>query len=195
MSYGVYSEVYFAQHEENPAMIKIGETTNARRRGRQLEKEGFIILESTWVNGDDKCDRRFVESFLRSRIATTGHAAIYKEDYFICDNETTANWIKSEFMHWVEEANRILTLMWCGGSISLDFGASRKPIPPKGWEYTFERAYAALQEEGEYNYQIQCKYAERDNYQAIWNEGFGPFGYTCTYKTSTSWTTFTIKRA
>ena len=110
MSYGIFSEVYFAKHEMKKNLIKIGETTNARRRACQLYKEDYLILVSANVNGGESA-RLFVESYLRTRIEATGKAIRFRKDYFKCENEDVAHWLFTQFKEWVTEANHILELI------------------------------------------------------------------------------------
>ena len=111
MGYGTYSEVYFARHLTNHKLIKIGETSNARRRNNQLIKnESFEILADMNIGGD-VADRLFVESYLRNKIQASKRALRHGLDYFECSSEGDAEWVYSQFYYWVFEANQILWQM------------------------------------------------------------------------------------
>lgn len=103
MAYGCYSEVYYAEHLEIRTAIKIGETTNARRRSNQLLQEDYLILQSLDIGGGE-CERLFVESFLRMKILKTQKARRIRKDYFNCADLDTVEFIKSHFQEWVMEA-------------------------------------------------------------------------------------------
>jgi hypothetical protein len=107
MSYGIYSEVYFAINIMTENLIKIGETTNARRRACQLFKDNYYIVISKNVKGD-KAARLFVENYLRERIEATGKAIRFRRDYFECKNKEIAHWLFGQFEDWVAEAHQLL---------------------------------------------------------------------------------------
>ena len=192
MGYGYYSEVYFAININNQNFIKIGETTNARRRENQLDE--YYIVQTLDVNGMEKRDRLFVESYLRSRVGATERVRQKGLDYFECENENVANWICKEFPHWVEEANYLLALMKCGGTVTINFGASRKPIPPKGNEKLFENIMYSLEKYGEYKQHFRCDGFEQKEYFNMLKEAFSPFGYECITNRKTCWAYFTITK-
>lgn len=193
MSYGTYSEVYFANHGMMKSLIKIGETTNARRRAGQLCKEDYHILISANVNGGEAA-RLFVESYLRTRIEATGKASRFRKDYFECENEDVAHWLFTQFEEWVAEANHILELMECGGTSFINFGPANRPIPPRGKEMLFKIIFEALENCGKYETHFQCGYKAQDEHFQMLNDAFAPFGYTCTTDRNTSWAYFTIER-
>lgn len=193
MGYGNYSEVYFANHGILKSLIKIGETTNARRRAGQLCKDNYHILISASVNGDEAA-RLFVESYLRARIEATGKVTRFRKDYFECESEDVAYWLFTQFEDWVTEANRMLELMQCGGTSSINFGTSRRPIPPKGKEMLFKIIFEALETCGKYETHFQCSHKTQDEYFEMLNNAFVPFGYTCIADRNTSWAYFTIAR-
>ena len=104
MSYGIYSEIYMAVPQwDNPKrdIIKIGETTNSRRRSIQLEKkEGLTISE--WVDTNlTHSERLFVESALRIKMEKMG-LSLVGNDHFICD-ESQWRKILKEFPNLVNE--------------------------------------------------------------------------------------------
>ena len=76
MSYGVYSEVYLAidmdywKKEEN-IMVKVGESTNSRRRSKQLERDKYITVVSDYEIGGTEVYRKWVEGCLRLYIEKT----------------------------------------------------------------------------------------------------------------------------
>jgi hypothetical protein len=193
MSYGTYSEVYFANHFTTRNLIKIGETTNARRRANQLRKEDYHIVISADVNGEEAA-RLFVESYLRTRIEATGKANRFRKDYFECENEDVAHWLFTQFQEWVSEANHILELIACGGTSSINFGSARRPIPPRGKEQLFKIIFAELESCGKYETHFQCKYKEQDEHFQMLNNAFAPFGYLCTTSRNNSWAYFTIEK-
>lgn len=192
MSYSICSEVYFAAHDTMKNLIKIGETTNARRRASQLCKEDYLILASMDVNGTEAA-RLFVESYLRTRIEATGKAKRFRKDYFECENEEIARWLLFQFDNWVKEANRILELMVCGGVSTINFGATKRPIPPKGQEMLFRIILEALEACGKYETHFQCGLKQQDEHFKMLNDAFAPFGCVCTTSRSTSWAYFTIE--
>lgn len=108
MSYGYYSEVYFAESLSTSTHIKIGETTNARRRSNQLFKERNYWITDSMDIGGDEAKRLFVESFLRLQIMETYHAQRVGKDYFVCSDAETAQAIKMHFREWVLDALVIL---------------------------------------------------------------------------------------
>jgi hypothetical protein len=104
MSYGYYSEIYFAESVETSVGIKIGETTNARRRSNKLFQErNYWVTDSLEVGGDD-ARRLFIESYLRLKIAQNYPAQRIGKDYFVCRDAETAQAIKRHFREWVIDA-------------------------------------------------------------------------------------------
>lgn len=193
MGYGIYSEVYFATHLVKKDLIKIGETTNARRRAGQLFKEDYLIETSMDVHGGEAA-RLFVESYLRTRIEATGKASRFRKDYFECESENVAHWIFTQFEEWVKEANHILELMESGGVSYINFGSPNRPIPPRGKEELFKIICETLEACGKFETHFQCGYKEQDEHFKMLKDAFVPFGYTCTTNRNTSWAYFTIKR-
>ena len=107
MSYGVYSEVYFAINFDDKTFIKIGETTNARRRANQLYKEGYYIIKSIDIEGTE-AERLFVESYLRAKIASNNNVQQYRKDYFKCESKEMVQMFEDSFDYFVEQALEIL---------------------------------------------------------------------------------------
>lgn len=107
MSYGYYSEVYFAINYRSSNYIKIGETTNARRRANQLFTEDYLLVDSLEVGGD-QAERLFVESFLRMKILKTCKVQQVRKDYFVCEDGDTAKFVQTHFQQWVSEALLII---------------------------------------------------------------------------------------
>ena len=110
MGYGYYSEIYFAIHLENEKMMKIGETTNGRRRQNQLNKEDYYITRCFDVEGGEAA-RLFVESYLRMKLLKTNRVAQLRKDYFMCDCLETRKEFQDCFYSWVKEAHEILKRM------------------------------------------------------------------------------------
>ena len=98
MAYGYYSEVYFAVDLNNYKRIKIGETTNARRRNAQLD---VYITQCIEVGGNHTY-RLLIESLLREKIARMPKVTQAGTDYFICEDTDTVNFIQNEFENWVK---------------------------------------------------------------------------------------------
>lgn len=192
MGYGYYSEVYFAINVNEKKYIKIGETTNARRRNYQLDD--YYIVQTLNVNGLGKDDRLFVESYVRSRINATKKVHQVGLDYFECENENVAHWLSKQFNSWVTEANHLLALMSCGGVVSIDFGASNRPIPPLGKEKLFDTILNYLQKDGEYNDCFSCDSSEQYKHFNMLKKAFSPFGYACTTERKGRWAYFIIKK-
>ena len=110
MAYGYYSEVYYAENLTIKTCIKIGETTNARRRANQLLQEDYLITQSLDIGGGEG-ERLFVESFLRMKILKTQKAQRIRKDYFDCADVDTVAFIKAHFQEWVEEAIKTMREM------------------------------------------------------------------------------------
>jgi hypothetical protein len=111
MAYGVYSEVYLAFSVDNPTAIKIGETTNARRRERQLIRQdpSFYIGYSTEITKFDKGSRLYVENYLRGQIFKylNNKSIDYRWvglDYFYSLPQEAIDYIEKHFIQWVYEA-------------------------------------------------------------------------------------------
>ena len=111
MAYGYYSEVYLAFSCDDPFAIKIGETTNARRRERQLLRQdnAFYIGRSTEIPRYDKGSRLYVENYLRGQIFKylNEKSVDYKWvglDYFYSLTQEAIDYIEKHFIDWVFEA-------------------------------------------------------------------------------------------
>lgn len=102
MAYGCYSEIYIAINVEDKTFIKIGETTNARRRNRQLKEDGFKVYESIEVGHGESC-RLFIESYLRIKLESLNIKRI-KRDYFYCKHNTISDFVLNNFEVWVDDA-------------------------------------------------------------------------------------------
>lgn len=112
MAYGEYSEVYYANNSRpntyyhNKILVKIGETTNVRRRSRQLEDVSIATwcsLEGT-VCGYDYCARLFIESYLRAKVRKLPGVEHSSTDYFWLPDKATDTLILKNFTIWVQEA-------------------------------------------------------------------------------------------
>jgi hypothetical protein len=112
MAYGEYSEVYYAnntrpnQYYHNKILVKIGETTNTRRRSNQLTD----VSIATWCSlektscGYNHSARLFVESYLRGKVCKLPNVEQSDVDYFWLPNKDTDKFIVSHFVEWVQEA-------------------------------------------------------------------------------------------
>jgi hypothetical protein len=98
MAYRYYSEVYFAIDFDDNKRIKIGETTNARRRDRQLDVWITKVVEV----GGDKCYRLLIESLLREKISRMPRVQQIGNDYFYCESKEIALSIQNQFTDWVD---------------------------------------------------------------------------------------------
>lgn len=109
MAYGIYSEVYFAIGlSKSIISFKIGETTNARRRNKQLV--GFDICEtfSLPYGKDDQADRLLVESYIRQRMERDLKLDRFSTDCFVCSNLEEREYAHSYFIQLFHEALEIL---------------------------------------------------------------------------------------
>lgn len=192
MSYGVFSEVYFAMSATSKSAIKIGETNNARRRANQLSSTGYDIVKVADVNGGE-AERLFVEGFLRARINASGKAQQIRKDYFECDCPTTAEQFCELFENWVKEANAILDLMKKGESITFRPAfKSGRPTIPAGREDFYNRILKSCDKCG---YWKQCFQFDTDTqyeYLIQMKEVLTPYGYTCTTYRNCSWAHFKV---
>lgn len=193
MSYGYFSEVYFAISHDVKNLIKIGETSNARRRQNQLYEEGFFIEQVRKVDGDDSA-RWFIEDYLRLRIEATGKVKRYRKDYFECEDKMTVEWIANHFPLWVEEANRMLNCITYGGTTNVNFGEAHFPIPPEGKEELFKQIYFYLENYGKYSTTKHWGYWQEKEHLEMLKKAFSPFGYECISERKTSWVTFKIRK-
>lgn len=186
MSYGKFSEVYYAESwdKDCPMMIKIGETDNARRRARQLEREGYFITQSIDVT-DGKAARLFVESYVRMCILNTNRVNQIGNDYFQCHDLDVKMYIESSFNAWVYEAEHILSSI---GKAKV----SNRPIPPAKYSSWFNRIWDELAVSPKYDFYFQCKYKEQDDFFDALQKHFCPFGYNCFTDRKTSWAYFTV---
>lgn len=194
MSYGTYSEVYFAIDMTSDVRIKIGETTNARRRNTQLSRDNYYIVKTLDVDGEE-AERLFVESFLRARISATGQAHQFRKDYFECDCPQTALMLKAVFDKWVNEANAILRQMRSAESIS--FGPARpsgKPVIPAGREALFNDILGQCEKCGKWVecYQFTTEHQQEFLHQL--NTVLAPFGYNCSTYRNYSWAYFKVEK-
>lgn len=194
MSYGVFSEVYFARSATSKSAIKIGETTNARRRASQLSSDGYDIVKVAKVNGN-KAARLFVEGFLRARIYYSGKVQLIREDYFKCDCSATAEQFCELFENWVNEANTILDLMSRNESISFQPPAQNsKPIIPVGRERFYNAILESCNKRG---YWKECYQFDTDTqyqYLTQMQEVLSPHGYICTTYRNCSWAHFRVEK-
>lgn len=194
MSYGVYSEVYFAMSVCDDVNIKIGETTNARRRGSQLAKDDYMIMGARDVAGGE-AERLFVESFLRARINASGKATQIRKDYFLCDTKDTAFQFLNLFNNWVDEANAILRQMKNG--FTIPFGKAYntgRPEFPSGKEWLYNAILEDCDKYGHWYNKWQCEASEADNILVELRKVLCPYGYECTMQTNYSWKTFRVKK-
>lgn len=109
-----FSEVYLAfPMDKSINAIKIGETTNARRRAYQLRKSVNFDIDLKYmldVNGWDKDSRLFVEDYIRGCIfhyldENSIHYHWRGLDYFFDLPRFAIDYISSHFEEWVKEAN------------------------------------------------------------------------------------------
>lgn len=110
MSYGYYSEVYFAVSIDNPRAFKVGETVNGRRRSNQLFKQNKYWIEKTYFTGLTEANRLLAESFLRSKMESFSYVKrLQGLDYFICETSEQVQFLQDNFMSYVEEIINIIT--------------------------------------------------------------------------------------
>ena len=194
MSYGVYSEVYFAMSACDDVNIKIGETTNARRRGSQLAKDDYMIMCARDVAGGE-AERLFVESFLRARINASGKATQIRKDYFVCDTKDTAFQFLNLFNNWVDEANAILKQMKSGIAITFrEAYKTGRPEIPKGKEWLYNAILEDCEKYGHWGYQWQFGALEADEMLVEIRKVLCPYGYECSMHTNYSWKTFKVEK-
>lgn len=194
MSYGVYSEVYFAICFYSKVYIKIGETSNSRRRNNQLQKQGYYIVKACDVEGAE-AERLFVESFLRARISATGRATQFGKDYFECDCPETVSAIKASFENWVNEAATILRQM--ANIDDIMFKPTPKPnspIIPKGKEKLYNRILEDCKVRGTWTDHYQLTTKEEEQFLHELNTTLASFGYECFARRNYSWAYFTVKK-
>jgi hypothetical protein len=193
MSYGVYSEVYFAVDFSDDTRIKIGETTNARRRGSQLANEGYTIVATRDVNGDEVA-RLFVESFVRARIEATQRVQRIGYDHFVCDNKDIKIMLFRKFDEWVTQAQSILNFIkQNNGEIFFNIDNS-KPAIPLGEEPLYRKIFESLDEKGIWEDCVQLKYKDSEEKLNNFKRAFSPFNYKCSMTTNCSWTYFKIEK-
>lgn len=194
MSYGVFSEVYFAISVTSKTAIKIGETTNARRRASQLYKEDYHIVQVADVNGDE-AERLFVESFLRARIKASGKAQQFRKDYFECDCSATAEQFAKLFAGWVAEANAILDQMSRNESITFRPAfKSGRPIIPAGRESFYNEILESCDKRGYWRECYQFDTETQYDYLTQMEKTLAPYGYTCTTYRNYSWAHFRVEK-
>lgn len=112
MAYSIGSEVYLARRGKTE--IKIGETTNSRRRSHQLNyKHGYVIYQYSDVEQknttatQDESIRKFIEAGLRVILDNAPTAHRIGNDFFDCDNEETVNRIENDFAEWVDDLEKL----------------------------------------------------------------------------------------
>lgn len=116
MSYGTYSEVYLAINNENKHYFKIGETINARWRGKQLRTyaiTNYFELEKFYHYkygefANNKTMRLFIESYLRARIlkAYPG-VTLQGNDYFISEANELLIIFQKNFNVWCQTLQKL----------------------------------------------------------------------------------------
>lgn len=192
MSYGVFSEVYLAVNCKDSTFIKIGETTNARRRNGQLATEGYFIKLALDIEGGET-ERLFIESFLRARIEASGKAHRYGKDYFQCDSKETADYFYNAFLPMVKEACSILKEISTGNPIEIKKNYN-KPIIPVGEEKLYNEIINSCKRRGEWFYKWQCGY--EDAYETLIRikKVLEPCGYDCQLGQNYSWKTLRVKK-
>lgn len=195
MSYGIFSEVYFATSTFSKTTIKIGETTNARRRASQLlSQESYRIILVADVDGDE-AERLFVESFLRARIKASGKAHQIRKDYFECDCYATVEQFTESFNSWVAEANAILAQMKAGKSLLVQpTFKNDKPIIPEGREKFYNEIIMSCDRLGYwkecYQFDTETQYERFTQMQKT----LTPYGYVCTTYRNCSWAYFKVEK-
>lgn len=109
MSYGHYSELYYANGatRDNKILVKIGESSNSRRRNLQIEPSVAIYSSlQTTACGYDHSARLFVESYIRTKVQRIQGVERYKDtlDYFLLPHKQIDDFILQNFTAWVQEA-------------------------------------------------------------------------------------------
>lgn len=193
MSYGTYSEVYFAIDFDDKRNIKIGETTNARRRGRQLAEQGYTIVKTLNVN-ESYAARLFVESYVRARIEMAGRVTRIRTDYFVCDSEAVSDFLFIKFQEWVTEADRLLRSMGNASTTILISQTENKPPVPLGQEEFYHEIFKALDTFNVWEDHWQCGTRKAEETKKELNDAFVPFGYYCSYSQNCSWCYFKIEK-
>ena len=95
------SIVYLAINNNNNDIIKIGETSDLKRRTKQLKKQDYTVIQ--WVETYHPVDcRLFVESSLRAILSNSHHIHQYKKDYFYTPKEKTTI-VQKNFKTWVND--------------------------------------------------------------------------------------------
>ena len=81
--------------------VKIGETTDLKKRGYQLDC--VIVLDVEWEG--TKSDRLFVEAYIRKKIENKykKNAIHYGNDHFTCANSNIIKSIANNFRQWALE--------------------------------------------------------------------------------------------
>lgn len=192
MSYGVYSEIYLAKHYKDDTLIKIGETTNARRRNGQLSQNGYTITIVLDVDGGET-ERLFIESFLRARIEADGRTHRSGKDYFQCDCKDTADYFCNHFQSMVKEAETILNCIHSKIPVQLIKGY-KEPIIPTGEEEFYNNIIDQCKKYGEYYYKWQCKDTVAYDMLIQVKKVLEPCGYTCQLGYNWSWKTLIVKK-
>lgn len=184
MSYGMFSEVYLATCFSSAVSIKIGETSNSRRRNSQLYQNDYHIIQVEDVDGGESA-RKFVESYLRVRIEATERATRHGLDYFECDNSITADWIKAQFTEWVKEANKLLDTL---------YNRPARPEIPAGYERMYQSIFRSIEKCGEWRDNFQCRTEEQETIIKQLDKSFSPLGYICVTHRNYSWAYFEIRK-
>ena len=187
MAYGKFSEIYLAEcwgSGDDNLMIKIGETDNARRRAKQLERDFYDITQTIDVS-DGKAARLFIESYVRMRVLLTNQVVNIRTDYFKCDSIDVKMHIIVNFAKWVNEAENILASIGKTETFS-------RPIPPAKYNALYNEIWANLECSGKYDFHFQCKYKEQDDFFDTLCKYFCPLGFNCFTDRKTSWAYFTV---
>ena len=100
----VYWAIKIKDFDPDRPSLKIGETTNIRRRNSQLED--YHILNFVEVD-NNLSTRLFIESYLRSKIFSYTNVEHFKTDYFSCPREVYLQ-VNEHFVEWVHEAQYII---------------------------------------------------------------------------------------
>lgn len=203
MSYHIGSEIYLARHDREKSLIKIGETTNSRRRRHSLIKDGYSIIYS--INIEDYpynkhlelAKRRFIESYLRLYLNDYEmHQLVYPientEDYFQCKDEFTADKIITELQ------NVLISALNASKAISrtpLDKFLSTVPQNfPEEKKDILIRIFAAIEKDEKFDGCFNLKMRYVDIVQTTLNNYYKPLGYNVEIEWCGPWTYFTITK-
>lgn len=90
-------------------IIKIGETMNRGRRNSQLRSTDSDMTITDFISFDgEDADRKFVESYIRLKIAQSGRGEQVGNDHFRCYSVYDIRFIKKNFLKWANEALEII---------------------------------------------------------------------------------------